>query len=285
MNATIVLADGRTLSYREFGDPGGFPILSCHGGLVCGLDIGPADGAARRLGVRIVSPDRPGIGASSPQPGRDLAGWALDAQALVTALGLERFSVLGWSMGGPYALATAWALPAQVAATGLIAGCLPLADEATLAELNAMDRRLTALAADHPQEAEAAFQALAGVARHAPRAYNTMSGRGLAAADAAAIAGLPEPGLAGMAAPALESAAGLVEEYRAWVRPWGFELADLGGRVSLWQGDQDTLVPPGWAERMARQLPRATLHRVPGAGHFLAYAHYPEILEDLAEHR
>ena len=101
----VVLADGRTLAYRAFGDPGGRPVVNCHGGLVSGLDVAPYDAAARQLGVRIISPNRPGIGGSSPQPGRTTLDWARDVGALLNGLALPRASVLGWSMGGQYTLA------------------------------------------------------------------------------------------------------------------------------------------------------------------------------------
>jgi pimeloyl-ACP methyl ester carboxylesterase len=278
MDASIPMPDGRQLAYREYGDPAGFPVLHCHGGLVCGLDVAPAATAARALGLRLIAPDRPGIGASSPQLGRDLAAFARDAGALADGLGLAEIGVLGWSMGGQYALALAHGLAGRVSRTAVVAGCLPLTDPANLARLNAMDRRFTEMARHHPHEAEAAFHALGETARRSPAAYNELSARGLAAADADQIHALPAPGLAGMAAPALASAAGQVEEYRAWALDWGFSLAAVPGPVDVWQGDADTLVPPEWAATLASGLPNASLHLVPGAGHFVAYGRWEEVL-------
>jgi pimeloyl-ACP methyl ester carboxylesterase len=73
-----VLADGRTLAYRDWGDPEGFAVVSCHGGLSSGLDAAAAADAARDAGVRLIAPDRPGIGASTRQPGRKLLDWPAD---------------------------------------------------------------------------------------------------------------------------------------------------------------------------------------------------------------
>src|SRR5439155_6792030 len=53
--------------------------------------------------------------------------WARDVEALAGALGLDRFAVLGWSMGGPSALAAAAALPECVSACGVAAGFAPFA--------------------------------------------------------------------------------------------------------------------------------------------------------------
>ena len=103
MTATVTLPDGRDLAYEEYGDPAGFPVLSFHGGLSSRLDAAPADAAARDGGVRLVAPDRPGMGLSTFQPGRRLVDWPADVTSLADALGLERFAVMGWSAGGPYA--------------------------------------------------------------------------------------------------------------------------------------------------------------------------------------
>ena len=62
MTGVVTLADGRDLAYEEYGNPDGFPVLSFHGGLSSRLDAAPAHEAAVLMGVRLLSPDRPGIG-------------------------------------------------------------------------------------------------------------------------------------------------------------------------------------------------------------------------------
>lgn len=104
----IEVGDGRRLGYATFGDPDGAPVLNCHGGLVSRTDVAPSDAVARELGLRIISPDRPGIGLTDRLPGHGIGDWArTDVAALVDHLGLDRFSVMGWSAGGPHALAVA----------------------------------------------------------------------------------------------------------------------------------------------------------------------------------
>ena len=60
----VRLRDGRRLGFTEYGDPAGFPVVNCHGGLACRLDVAAADGVARDASIRLISPDRPGIGLS-----------------------------------------------------------------------------------------------------------------------------------------------------------------------------------------------------------------------------
>lgn len=69
LDELVTLRDGRRLGYAIYGDTDGFPVLNCHGGLVCRLDTCAADADARALGVCVISPDRPGVGLSDRLPG------------------------------------------------------------------------------------------------------------------------------------------------------------------------------------------------------------------------
>jgi len=277
---TITLRGGRTLGYREYGDPDGAPVVNCHGGTLCGLDLAAWSEAARALGVRVVSPDRPGLGESTAVPGRTTADWADDVEDLATALGLDRFGVLGWSMGGQYAVACASRLATLVTKTVVIAGALPLDDDATFLELNAMDKRFTNLALRKPRSARYALAAFGALARHAPKAWCKGAAKDLVPEEAAVLTGPTGRTIAAAAAVAGRGGEGMAEEYRAWVRPWGFTLAAITTPIVYWQGDRDALIPPKWADELARRTPGSTVHAVPGAGHFLGYTHTEAVLSE-----
>jgi pimeloyl-ACP methyl ester carboxylesterase len=72
----------------------------------------------------------------------------------------------------------------------------------------------------------------------------------------------------------------MVEDYRAWMRPWGFAPEDLTVPVDVWGGSDDELVPTHWPPALARRIPGATLNIRTG-GHFMAHLHYREILGTL----
>jgi pimeloyl-ACP methyl ester carboxylesterase len=254
----VVLADGRRLAYGDWGNPQGFAVVSCHGGLSSGLDVAVAADAARRAGVRLIAPDRPGIGGSTRQPGRDLLGWPADVAELTDALDLERFAVMGWSLGGAYAAACAFALPDRVAGLALIASIIPLDRPGALNELNRMDRSLLRLCAASPTVARAAFRAFGLAARLAP-------GR----QARATAAGLRNP-------------AGVVDDYRVFGAPWGFAPADVRTPTQVWQGDADRLVEPEWGRRLSDELPDATLTVWPGGRHLPSSDRYGEVVAGLA---
>lgn len=276
----MTLADGRVLGWSELGDPDGFPILNNHGGLVCRLDVEPAHDAAREMGARIISPDRPGVATSDRKPGRDTLDWADDVGELLDHLGIDDVGNMGWSMGGQYALAVTHHLAGRVRATAVIAGCPPLDDDTTFAELNDMDTRLTKLSADHPAVARTTFAALGRLEGLFPERMAKLSTRKSAPSDRTVTVDHADWMGANMAA-AMRDTHGMVDEYRAWVKPWRFDLADIGGPVAIWQGSVDSLVPPAWGDRLAAAIPGAELHRVEGEGHLIGLTHRTEVMAAL----
>lgn len=120
---TTTLEDGRTLGYAEVGVEDGYPIFHQHGlpgsRYECNL-FGPA---AIEHNARIITIDRPGIGISSPQPGRTAVDHAKGIQALAKRLNISTFIVMGVSGGGPYGLACAYAIPpSQLKRVAIVAG-------------------------------------------------------------------------------------------------------------------------------------------------------------------
>jgi pimeloyl-ACP methyl ester carboxylesterase len=224
------LVDGRTLSWRSHGPDDGRVVVHHHGGLLSGAYASTAEATCREFGIRLLTPDRPGVGASTARPGRTTADGAHDVRQLLDHLGVERAGSLGWSMGGQYAVATAALLPDRVDALVAVAGAVPLDAPGALDELNRMDRRLTRQAVRRPRTAQTTFRALGLFARHLPTAADRSMVRGLSAADAAVVAALDDRVLAGAMAEAMAQPDGMAEEYRAWARPWGVTRPVDGAR-------------------------------------------------------
>ena len=107
------LQDGRRLGFAEYGEPAGAPVMLFHDLWSNRSQRHPDDSILKRLGVRLIGVDRPGYGASTRKAGRRIMDVVDDVMLLGKALKLERFAVLGYSAGGPYALACAWRFPAD----------------------------------------------------------------------------------------------------------------------------------------------------------------------------
>lgn len=112
-SSILTLPSGRKLSYAQYGDPNGKPVFFFHGLPGSRLEGTYFDDLGKELGARIISPDRPGCGQSTPQPGRGLLDWPKDVEALAEHLKLAEYSIMGASGGGPYVLSCAYALPTQ----------------------------------------------------------------------------------------------------------------------------------------------------------------------------
>ncbi len=268
----IVLADGRRLAYLELGDPEGAPVLWCHGGLSSRLDACPAAASAQAHGLRLIVPNRPGVGRSTRQVGRTMGSWAADASDLAAQLELDELAVMGWSLGGGFAQAVAAAGQPRVRHLTLVASVIPPTWPGMQGEVNTMDRLFMRLHDRGAKVDRSLIRALRVMARHAPRALARQGHFPPEQADAI-VAAINE---------GLRFAGGAVDEYRCMSVAWGFEPEQISVPTSIWQGDADTLVPAAWGQRLADAIEGAELHLVPGAGHYLAYDHWDELFDDLA---
>ncbi|CBX91550.1 predicted protein [Plenodomus lingam JN3] len=93
-SSILTLPSGRKLSYAQYGDPNGKPVFFFHGLPGSRLEGTYFDDLGKELGARIISPDRPGCGQSTPQPGRGLLDWPKDVEALAEHLKLAEYSIM-----------------------------------------------------------------------------------------------------------------------------------------------------------------------------------------------
>ncbi|MFB6269676.1 MAG: alpha/beta fold hydrolase, partial [Halobacterium sp.] len=121
----VELPDGRTLAYAEYGDPDGVPVFFFHGTPGSRVSGSVARDEKADVGARVVAPDRPGMGRSDYQAGRSLADWPEDVEVLADELGFDEYGVVGFSGGGPYALACASLTPERVTRCAVVSGVAP----------------------------------------------------------------------------------------------------------------------------------------------------------------
>ncbi|RXK51526.1 alpha/beta fold hydrolase [Halorientalis pallida] len=122
---TVSLDGERRLAYAEYGAPEGTPVVFCHG-TPGSRRLGELfETAARERGVRILAPDRPGFGASSPWPGRSITDTARVVPAVLDDAGVGCAGLIAFSGGCPYALAAAGVCPERVERVDVIAGATP----------------------------------------------------------------------------------------------------------------------------------------------------------------
>ena len=282
----IELADGRLLDIRVSGPADGTPFVMHHGTPGSLVPFRSLEAAVHRRGLRMVTYSRAGYGGSTRKLSRAVADIAPDIEALLEHLGAERCVALGWSGGGPHALASAALLPARVAGVTLLAGVGPYGQE----DLDF----LAGMGQDNIEEFGAALDGIDTLAPALEEAAIAMRGASLAElvesmatllpdVDRAAIKGETGEDLVADTDEAVrKGAAGWIDDDLAFAKPWGFDPASISAPTFLWQGDADLMVPFAHGRWLADRIPGAVAHLLPGEGHFSIFVNrVDEVLDEL----
>lgn len=278
----LPLADGRRLAYSQYGAADGVPAFFFHGWPGSRLDFTANHTAAAQARVRVIAVDRPGIGGSDPQPHRTLLDWPNDVNSLADSLGLERFAVFGFSFGGPYARACAYALPDRVLRAGLVSCLGPIDDSAAKRGMppptsyGLAAARLSPLLA-RPMVWVTARQARSGkMIQQLSKSMSPPDADVLSRQDVADGLGksLAESFRQGIAAATWDGV--------AVARGEGFRLEDIRPEVLIWHGEQDRNDPVGMARAQERRIPHVRARYYPSDGHLIFFSRIDEILTELA---
>lgn len=274
---------GRRVGVYEYGDPNGRPVFALHGTPACGAGFDWTDAPARERRLRVIAPDRPGIGHSDPVPMTCVADYPAELGALADALAIDRFALLGYSGGGPYALAVARELAERVEVVEIAAGAGEIGAWATLKELSRSDRELTWLAAHVPLVARVVLRIADMGARAAPNVALRSVATEMSDRDRQVLhdLGTAREALALFTQALTRSSAGAVNDYALLARPWHVPLGDISAPVHCWHGTADTLVPLAHTTALVERLPNAQLTTWPGEGHLALITHVTEVLDDI----
>lgn len=277
------MGDGRTLGFDDVGAPGGLPVLYFHGFGSSRVIRHPDDSIAERLNVRLIAVDRPGIGSSSGRPGRRMIDWPGDVAALADSLGLERFSVLGWSGGGPYALACAWSLADRVRTAGVISSPAPLVGIGSTEYLIRSHRAAARAAGAAPWMIRLATWRWARQQQRDPERQLDEAVAKMIEADRVVVADplVRAMMLANTDEMYRQGKRGVYDEALIISRGWGFPLDEVKVPVVLWHGDDDPTVPVAMGHFLAGRVQTCRARFYPGEGHQLFVERWEEILSDL----
>ncbi len=229
-----------------------------HGTPACGAGFAWADAPARARGLRLIAPDRPGVGHSSRVPTFCVADYPPRVAALADALGVDRFAVWGYSGGGPYAAACAALSGDRVTSTVVAAGMGQVGVWATFDEFEQTDRQMLNVVTKYPAIARVMLGTTGRLARWSPKTAMKSFEKQLNDRDREVVLGMGDPHevMALFTQAFLRGAHGVVADYAAIAQPWGFEVERIDTPLTIFHGDADTMVPVRHGEELAKRVRR-----------------------------
>jgi pimeloyl-ACP methyl ester carboxylesterase len=281
----IVLPSSRKVAFAEFGSPDGRPVMYFHGSPASRMEpllIG--DDALAALGLRVIAPDRPGMGDSDFLPGRGFTDWPGDVVAIADTLGLEKFSVLGNSGGGLYVAVCAAKIPERLNAAVIVSGGWRMDWPEAKQGLPFPNRMTLFLARWSPPVLRFLLGLMGGISTGKREEELAGLKKRMPAEDYAAFA---EPGRleafgAMMSESLKQGPRDAAHDLSLYVRHLGFRLDEIHMPLTLFHGERDTNAPIAMVRRAVAELPAATLVTYGNEAHLSTLCnHMPEIAEAL----
>ena len=275
--------DGRIVAWSESGVSDGRPILRMPGTPGSRLSVRADRAPWVERGLRVITTERPGFGASTRLEGRGFAEHADDVAAILDELAIDRLPIYGGSGASPHLLAFAARHPDRVVAATILVGSAPLErDEADQQiDLNALEYQLF-VAGDFDEIWRLTDELRSQLLDDPLVAFRSM----MASSTSVDRAILEDPVwqrafVAGVTEALRQGPGGWYDEGIAELRPWDIDLDDVHADLTWWHSDGDRNCPLSAARRLVGQLPNARIRVWADAGHLTPYHHEPEILDEL----
>ncbi|MCL5797324.1 MAG: alpha/beta hydrolase [Patescibacteria group bacterium] len=282
-NNTFRLRDGRVLGYAQYGDPKGKPVFFFHGWPGSRFSGKETDDAGKKIGARIISTDRPGIGLSTYKKDRKLLDWPDDVVELADHMKIKKFSLLGVSGGGPYVAVCAYKIPERIIKAGIVVGLAPVDVKGNLDGMALQSQLgfgnyhkfplLRTLAAFGAALQFAYFPLLGQLAfptKEDKQLFNKSVREGRGEGDG--IKGAFRQGIRG---PELE--------LKIYTDDWGFKVKDIKAKVYLWYGAKDKCVSINMGKYYNLHIKGSKLFIDPDGVHLSRYKFEEKILKKLID--
>ena len=272
LNQQMQLPDGRMLGYDEHGPAGGKTLFYFHGSPSSRFefDLYGNDELLQRLNVHLVAVDRPGMGLSDFQPNRRILDWAKDILALADHLNIECFAILAYSLGGPYGMACAYAIPQRLSSVGVVSGAALFTEPKLWENVNEGTRRFLNMPRESPLASRLYLWVLRAMVRFAPNGFVAQANSLLPAPDREIVFTNPDfqKGFIRTVREALrQGARGAYHESLLTITDFGFRLQDIQMPPHFWHGEVDKNIPVEMARYMEAAIPNCQAKYYPNEGH------------------
>ena len=283
--------DGRALDVLVAGDTGSETALVCH-------HRTPSDATlwsdwhqdALENKLLLIAISRPGYGLSDRKAGRSASSVTEDVEDVLDTLEITQFVTVGWSGGGPHALACGALLSHRCKAVSSLAGVGPYGEP----DLDFLE----GMGPENVEEFEIALQGeipLRKWMEENAEPYGTIQDDELAAAlgglvPEVDVIALNEHGLASVWASSMRRCFsngwnGWIDDNLVFCNHWGFDPSEIRVPVTVWQGNLDLMVPFAHGKWLLKHIPTAKPRLEVGHGHLSLVAdHRQAIIDDLTSH-
>jgi pimeloyl-ACP methyl ester carboxylesterase len=284
----IETPDGRTLEIATLGEPTGHTVLFHHGTPGSASLVKMVAPLAEDGSLFVITTSRAGYGKSSRLEGRDVASVVSDSRVALDSLGRSDYVTVGWSGGGPHALACAALDAPRCLAAFALASVVPTNLDFDWTEgMGPENVEEFALAREGGEEYEA-HMASAGDVFGVASQENVVELFGGLFSDPDKTVFESETAREEFAASMRQGFEfgwrGFYDDDQAMMHEWGFDPKAIAVPVAVWFGDQDLMVPRTHGEWLAANLPTAAKHFFPGEGHVsLVINHFDELASAINE--
>ncbi|WP_414431412.1 alpha/beta hydrolase [Alcanivorax sp. IL2] len=281
---TLSLPDRRVLSWYEYGDPHGRPVLTLDNLGAALPDHSYFDDWYREKGLRVIMIVRPGYGISTYKADMEFRDFGPDILALCEHLELHRPPMAAFCGGGPYALCAAALYPDIFDRLGLLASTVPI-EHFELDKLDPLHNMFLRLFRRDPRLFVLVGRLGIRGVQKAPEKFFAMIAKGLCDQDKAVLANpdLLQRTIKCMRRSHFQGARIMIDEYLRMQHPWQVDLSKITMPVMQWHGEDDRIISIGSARGLAGDLPGVRLRSFPGLGRFMVYPMWKDFLTELLD--
>jgi pimeloyl-ACP methyl ester carboxylesterase len=266
--------------YAQYGVADGHPVMAFHGTPGSSLERIFTHSSLRESNIRLIVVERPGYGRSRFDAAHTLLDWSEAVERLADSLEIERFSVAGFSGGGPYAAACAYRFPQRLFHTALISSPAPYTVPGITDDMLPGNLALFEQARDDYQVVAQQIDSLV----ETPQSLYALFEDPASLPDRKVLADqqFHDMYLANLTESVIQGMHGMAYDMALLASHWGFEPEQIKGSVSVWHGEQDVFVPVEMGRYLATTIPDCQQYIFPDQGHFLTAAYQALILQILS---
>ena len=280
----LTLTDGRNMAYKEYGDLNGEPLFHCHSVSGSRLEIAfNAQQILEQKAVRLIVMDRPGYGASDPDPKTSFLNWTEDLVQLADHLNIEKFSLTGYAMGGAYALACAHQIPQRIKRIAIISSGLVVKYASDYETVTPMVKLNYRLAKYFPKLYRLMNTIQIKSLLNDPGSFINMFSEKMDQADRDILKSdsFKVDMVTALTEGFRQGGKALARDVIQAMHEWYFEPSAINVPLDIWHGTSDFVVPVFLAKRLDEQVKNSRLFIKEGEGQYMFYTHWAEILDEL----